>query len=60
MDEAKLSRLAKLERVVDQQKAFLHRIPDPDTRERAEGHLHLLIDMRDAAEMACGPPVAAR
>ncbi len=41
------SRLEQLDLVIARQKAFLARIPDPDNRERADGHLLQLIDMRD-------------
>ncbi len=47
-------RVHRLDRAVSDQRAFLHRIPDPDTRERAEGHLLTLIDMRNAAVASSG------
>ena len=40
-------RLQQLDQVIAKQKAFLARIPDPDNRERADGHLLQLIDMRE-------------
>ena len=39
------TRLARLRDVFEKQKAFLHRIPDPNTRERAEDHLFMLGEM---------------
>ena len=41
------ARLARLEETIVAQKAFCHRVPDPDTRERADGHLLDLIEKRD-------------
>lgn len=46
------ARLDRLERAIDAQKAFLHRVPDPDTRRRAETNLLVLIEMRDTAARA--------
>ena len=40
-------RLQRIEKAIADQRAFLHRIPDPDTRYKAEAHLFKLIDMRD-------------
>lgn len=40
-------RVERLERAIQDQRAFLHRIPDPDTRERGEMHLFELIEMRE-------------
>ena len=49
MDDAERlrKRLDRLEKAVDDQRKFLHRIPDPDTRYKAESHLFQLIEMRD-------------
>lgn len=41
------TRLERLDHVIARQMAFLARIPDPDNRERADGHLLQLIDMRE-------------
>ena len=41
------NRLRRLDQVIAKQMAFLARIPDPDNRERADGHLLQLIDMRE-------------
>ena len=46
VDEMRV-RLQQLDQVIAKQKAFLARIPDPDNRERADGHLLQLIDMRE-------------
>ncbi|MCX8254274.1 protein of unknown function [Beijerinckiaceae bacterium RH AL1] len=40
-------RVERLEKAIQDQRAFLHRIPDPDTRERGEVHLFELIEMRE-------------
>jgi hypothetical protein len=40
-------RVERLDRAIQDQRAFLHRIPDPDTRERGEVHLFQLIEMRE-------------
>lgn len=40
-------RLARIEQAISDQRTFLHRVPDPDTRERAETHLYRLIAMRE-------------
>lgn len=40
-------RVERLEKAIKDQRAFLHRIPDPDTRERGEVHLFELIEMRE-------------
>ncbi len=42
-----IRRVERLERAIQDQRAFLHRIPDPDTRERGEMHLFELIEMRE-------------
>lgn len=49
MDEQDRSRrrVERLEKAIQDQRAFLHRIPDPDTRERGEVHLFELIEMRE-------------
>ena len=49
MDEHDMSRrrVERLEKAIQDQRAFLHRIPDPDTRERGEVHLFELIEMRE-------------
>jgi hypothetical protein len=41
------ARLSRIERAIVGQKMFVHRLPDPDTRERADGHLIELIEKRD-------------
>ena len=46
VDEMK-ARLQRLDQVIAKQKAFLARVPDPDNRDRADGHLLQLIDMRE-------------
>ena len=50
MDDAERlrKRVERIEKAIADQRAFLHRIPDPDTRERGEVHLFELIEMRDA------------
>ena len=49
MDDAEMSRkrLDRLDKAIQDQRAFLHRIPDPDTRERGEVHLFELIEMHE-------------
>ncbi len=47
-DQTGPKRLQRLEAALAEQKAFIHRVPDPDTRERAEANLILLVQMRDA------------
>lgn len=51
-----IARLQKLERAYQAQKSFIHRVPDPDTRERAEAHLIQLVTMRDHARLECVTP----
>ena len=48
-----IARLEKLERAYQAQKSFIHRVPDPDTRERADEHLIELVSMRDHARREC-------
>ena len=50
MDDAERlrKRIERVDKAIADQRAFLHRIPDPDTRERGEMHLFELIEMRDA------------
>lgn len=55
--EAKLTaaidaRIRRVERAIEDQKAFLHRVPDPDTREKADAHLLELVDVRDRMRKA--------
>lgn len=40
-------RIKRIEDTIERQRAFIYRVPDPDTRERAESHLVRLIDVRD-------------
>ncbi len=49
MDDAERlrKRLQRIEKAIADQRAFLHRIPDPDTREKGESHLFQLMEMRD-------------
>lgn len=49
MDDAEKSRrrAKRLDKAIQDQRAFLHRVPDPDTRERSEFHLIQLIEMRE-------------
>ncbi len=51
--DALKARIKRLDQVILKQKAFLARIPDPDNRERADGHLLQLIDMRDEVSRRC-------
>ena len=46
-------RLARLEAALQAQRRFIHIVPDPDTRERAENNLYRLIEMRDEALSDC-------
>jgi hypothetical protein len=46
-DEKYRRRVERVEKAIQDQRAFLHRIPDPDTRERGEVHLFELIEMRE-------------
>ena len=46
-DRSRRRRVERLDRAIQDQRAFLHRIPDPDTRERGEMHLFQLIEMRE-------------
>ena len=52
--ERSCRRIERLEKAIQDQRAFLHRIPDPDTRERGEVHLFELIEMHEkvVAEVA--------
>lgn len=52
LKEIDIRRRARIERAIEDQKAFLHRVPDPDTREQAEAHLLTLVRMRDS--IVCG------
>lgn len=52
LKEIDIQRRARIERAIEDQKAFLHRVPDPDTREQAETHLLTLVRMRDS--IICG------
>ena len=54
-----VKRLARLDDVIDRQRHFLHRVPDPDTREIAEKHLLQLIDMREELREQIGSRMAA-
>ena len=56
MDDAEhlRKRLARIEKAIADQRAFLHRIPDPDTRERGEAHLFRLVEMRDELHAKLG------
>lgn len=47
-------RLARIEKAIADQRAFLHRIPDPDTRERGEAHLFQLVELRDELRAKLG------
>ena len=49
MDDAERlrRRLERVEKAIHDQRAFLHRIPDPDTRQRGEAHLFELVEMRE-------------
>ena len=50
--ERSLHRIERLEQAILDQRAFLYRVPDPDTRYRAEGNLMKLIEMRDDLRIA--------
>lgn len=54
-NERLIRRLRKIDEVIDRQRAFLYRVPDPDTRERAEGHLLTLIEMREQIAASLSP-----
>ena len=56
MDDAEMlrKRLERIEKAIADQRAFLHRIPDPDTRERGEAHLFQLVEMRDELRAKLG------
>lgn len=47
-------RIARIEKAIADQKVFLHRVPDPDTRYRAEGNLMKLVEMSEAMRDAHG------
>lgn len=52
VDHSRRRRLERVERTLEAQKAFIHRVPDPDTRERAEANLMALVEMRDRLKEA--------
>lgn len=41
-------KLERVERVLDAQRTYITRVPDPDNRYRAETNLLTLLEMRDA------------
>ncbi len=50
--ERSLQRLERVDRALDEQRAYIQRVPDPDNRYRAETNLMTLLELREAAEQA--------
>ena len=50
--ERSLQRLARVERALDAQRAYIQRVPDPDNRYRAETNLMTLLELRETTAQA--------
>ena len=53
VDPTILRRLEQVERVLEAQREYIHRVPDPDNRYRAETNLLTLLEMRDSLRSGC-------